>query len=183
MPQCRAGARDGEEDLEYLKRGGRRRSSAVAARLADTSRNGDGAHLPRERATQRALDLPGGRWLVLAVAGVVIFVGARQAWRGMRRRFLEDLEVSRVPGPLRRWAAPLGAVGFSVQGAVFVLAGAFFAAAGIRDAPLTATGFDGALAVIARQRWGPALLAAVALGLFAYAAYSLLEGHHRRLRR
>jgi hypothetical protein len=157
---------------------------AVAAeRLANGRRAGPTGEREAEAWTQRALDLPGGRWLVLAAAVVVIFVGARQAWRGLRRRFLEDLEVSRVPGPLRRWAAPLGAVGFSVQGAVFVLAGAFFAAAGIRNAPLTATGFDGALAVIAAQRWGAALLAAVALGLFAYAAYSLLEGHHRRLRR
>jgi hypothetical protein len=49
--------------------------------------------------------------------------------------------------------------------------------------PGDATGFDGALAAIAAARpWGPALLAAVAVGLFSYAAYSLVEGHHRRLR-
>jgi hypothetical protein len=157
---------------------------AVAAeRLGNGGRPGPTGERQAEAWTQRALDLPGGRWLVLAAALVVIFVGGRQAWRGIRRRFLEDLATSRVPGPLRRWAAPLGTVGFTVQGAVFVLVGVFFADAALRDSPRTATGFDGALAVIAHQRWGPALLAAVALGLLAYAAYSVLEGHHRRLRR
>ncbi|HEX9051479.1 MAG TPA: DUF1206 domain-containing protein [Anaeromyxobacter sp.] len=131
--------------------------------------------------TGRALELPGGRWLVLAVAAAVVFAGARQAWRGVRRTFLQDLDVDHLEGPLRRWAAPLGTAAFSVQGTVFVIVGLFFAAAGIRNAPREATGFDGALAAIAHQRWGPVLLAAVALGLFAYAAYSIVEGRHRRL--
>jgi hypothetical protein len=157
---------------------------AVAAeRLGNGGRPGPTGERYAEAWTQRALDLPGGRWLVLAAAIVVMFVGARQAWRGIRRSFLEDLAVARVPAPLRRWAAPLGTLGFTVQGAVLVLVGVFFAAAAARDAPWFATGFDGALAVIAAQRRGQALLGAVALGLFAYAAYSLLEGHHRRLRR
>ncbi len=50
------------------------------------------------------------------------------------------------------------------------------------DAPRVATGFDGALAAIEAQRWGAALLAVVAIGLFAYALYSLIEGQYRRLR-
>jgi hypothetical protein len=155
----------------------------AAERLGNGGRPGPTGERQAEAWTRRALDLPGGRWLVLVAALVVMFVGARQAWRGLRRRFLEDLQLARVPRLLRPWAAPLGVVGFTVQGAVLVLVGVFFAAAAIQNAPWTATGFDGALAVIAAQRRGQALLAAVALGLFAYAAYSLLEGHHRRLRR
>jgi hypothetical protein len=156
---------------------------AVAAeRLGNGERAGPTGERLAEAWTARALRLPGGRWLVLVAAGIVIFVGARQAWRGVRRTFLEDLDPDRVERPLWRWAAPLGAAGFSVQGTVLVLVGAFFAAAAVRNQPWTATGFDGALAVIAAQRWGAALLGLVALGLFAYAAYSVVEGRHRRLK-
>lgn len=159
---------------------------ALLAIAAERLGNGDPAgpadrHLARAW-TRRALDEPGGRWLVLAIALVVMFVGARQAVRGLRRTFLEDLPQARLPPPLRRWAGPIGAAGFSVQGAMFVLVGVFFAGAAILDTPWTATGFDGALALLAAQRWGPPVLAAVALGLFCYAAYSVIEGRHRRLR-
>ncbi len=158
----------------------------VLALAAERLGNGERAGPPGERVAQswtgRALELPGGRCLVLAAAAIVVFVGARQAWRGIRRSFLEDLELRHLEGPLRPWAAPLGAAGFAVQGAVFVLVGLFFAVAAIRDAPRDAKGFDGALAAIAAQRWGPPALAVVALGLFAYAAYSVFEGRHRRLK-
>ncbi len=156
---------------------------AIAAeRLGNGGRPGPTGERLAETWTGRALHLPGGRWLVLAAAAIVVFVGARQAWRGVRRTFLRDLDPSGMAPPLRRWAAPLGAAGFSVQGAVFVLVGLFFATAALRKAPREATGFDGALAAIASQPWGPILLAVVALGLFSYAAYSLVEGRHRRLR-
>ncbi len=156
---------------------------AVAAeRLANGERVGPSSQRLARAWVARALAVPGGRWLVLVVAGIVVFVGARQVWRGVRGAFLEDLDRSRLEPPLRRWAAPVGRTGFAVQGSVFVLVGLFFGGAAIRNAPWDARGFDGTLAVIAAQRWGPPLLAAVALGLFAYAAYSLVEGWHRRLK-
>jgi hypothetical protein len=156
--------------------------AAAAERLGSGGTAGPATARVARTWTERALGLPGGRWLVLATAAVVVFVGARQAWRGLRRRFLEDLPAAGVPRPLRRWAGPLGAAGFTAQGAVLVVAGLFFADAAIRRAPRKAAGFDGALAAIAATRWGTGLLAVVAVGLLAYAAYSLLEGHHRRLR-
>lgn len=160
----------------------------VLAVAAERLAIGEGAGPPTQRLartwTGRVLELPGGRWLVLATAAVVVFVGARQAWRGVRRSFLEDLDGRhRARGRLGWWAGPLGAVGFAVQGTVFVLVGVFFAWAGLRNDPRMATGFDGALAAIASQRWGTALLGAVSLGLFAYAGYSLVEGRYRGFRR
>lgn len=157
---------------------------AIAAeRLGDGQRPGPTGERVAETWTGRALSLPGGRWLVLAAAVIVVFVGARQAWRGLRGTFLRDLDPSGMAPPLRRWAPPLGRAGFSVQGGVFVLVGVFFATAALRKTAREATGFDGALAAIATsQPWGAILLAVVALGLFSYAAYSLIEGRHRRLR-
>ena len=131
--------------------------------------------------TARVLELPGGRWLVLAAAAVVAFLGGRQIWFGLRRTFLEKLDVAAMSAPLRRWASSLGTAGLAAQGIVFVLVGGFFAVAAIRHSSREATGFDGALAAIARQPSGKTLLLAMSLGLLAYAAYSVIEGRHRKL--
>lgn len=131
--------------------------------------------------TARVLELPGGRWLVLAAAALVLFLGGRQIWSGLRRKFLETLDAAAMSARLRRWASSLGTAGLAAQGTVFVLVGGFFATAAIRHSSREARGFDGALAAIARQPSGKALLLAVALGLLAYAAYSVIEGQHKRL--
>jgi hypothetical protein len=153
----------------------------AALRLAFGESAGPSGNRAAQAWTARALELPGGRWLVLAGAAVVAFVGGRQIWMGIRRKFLEKLDLARASAPLRRWAGGLGTAGLAAQGAVFVLVGVFFAAAAVRHSPREATGFDGALAAIAGQRPGTALLFAVALGLLAYAAFSAIEARHSRL--
>lgn len=142
-------------------------------------RSGDAA---AESWTARALQLPAGRWLVLVAAVIAAVVGARQIWRGLGARFLENLDLSSAGPRLRRWAVRLGKAGLSAQGVVFVLVGLFFAVAGAQGDPSEAAGFDGALAAIARQPAGTALLGVVALGLLAYAGFSVIEGRHQRVR-
>jgi hypothetical protein len=157
-------------------------SLAVAAvRLASHRPAGLGGDEAARSWTARALELPAGRALVLAGGAIAVVVGARRIWSGLRRSFLQDLDLARMSATLRRWASRAGAVGITTQGVVFVLVGLFFAQAAFERDPREATGFDGALATIARQPLGMALLAATALGLLAYAAYSFLEGAHRRL--
>ncbi len=131
--------------------------------------------------TARALALPGGRALVLAGAAIVLFVGGKQIWTGVRRRFLDHLDLSRLGARGARWATRLGVAGFAAQGSVFVVVGLFFARAALEANPRRATGFDGALAALAQQPYGVALLAAAALGLLAYAAFAFVEGTHRRM--
>jgi hypothetical protein len=130
--------------------------------------------------TGRALSLPGGRALVLAGGALAVFVGARQIWIGVRRRFLAHLGA--MSPPVERLARQTGTAGFATQGTVFALVGLFFAQAAFERDPREATGFDGALEVIARQPLGMALLALASLGLLAYAVFSFIEGRHRRMR-
>ncbi|HET8540953.1 MAG TPA: DUF1206 domain-containing protein [Anaeromyxobacter sp.] len=153
----------------------------AAVRLATGGSAGPSGDRAAEAWTARALALPGGRWLVLAGAAVAAFVGGRQIWLGVRRRFLEKLDVGAMSAPVRRCASVLGTAGLAAQGTVFVLVGAFFAFAALRRSSREAAGFDGALAAIAAQPSGAALLGAVALGLLAYAAFSVVEGRHGRL--
>jgi hypothetical protein len=155
----------------------------AAVRLAFGGSGGRGGDAVARSWTARALQLPAGRWLVLAAAVVVVVVGVRQIRNGVRRKFLEKLDGAAMGARLRSWATRLGVAGLSAQGAVFVLVGLFFAAAALRADPREAAGFDGALAAISRQPSGMALLGAVALGLLAFAAFSAIEGRHRRLGR
>jgi hypothetical protein len=53
----------------------------------------------------------------------------------------------------------------------------------VRGDAREATGFDGALAAVARQPSGMALLGALAIGLLAYAAFSVVEARHQRVAR
>jgi hypothetical protein len=148
---------------------------------------GDGAGRGGDEAarswTALALDLPAGRALVLCAAAISVFIGARQIWIALGRRFLRHLDLGAMSRGLRTMVAPLGAAGITVQGALFVLVGLFFAQAAIEREPHEATGFDGALETIARQPLGTALLAVAAIGLLAYAAFAFVEARHRRLGR
>jgi hypothetical protein len=95
-------------------------------------------------------------------------------------------EAPRAPahgGALRRWVDPAGRVGLSAQGLVLALVGVYLLVAAVKRSPGEATGFDGALASVARQPFGTALLGAVAIGLLGYAIFSAIEGAYRRFGR
>lgn len=153
----------------------------AAVRLAFGESAGPGGNVEARSWTARALALPAGRVLVMVGAVIVLVVGGRQIWNGVGRKFLKHVNLARASAPVRRWAPSIGAVGYATQGMVFVLVGLFFAQAALERDPREATGFDGALATLARQPFGPVLLAAAALGLLAYAAFALVEGRHRRI--
>jgi hypothetical protein len=131
--------------------------------------------------TGRALALPGGGLLV-ALGGVVALVialnQARNGWKAHRR---PELALERMGPRLRASAGWLSLVGYGAQGLVFALMGIFLLQAAVEGDPKEATGFDGALATLARQPPGMALLAVVALGLLAYAATAAIEGRYKRL--
>jgi hypothetical protein len=68
----------------------------------------------------------------------------------------------------------VGRIGMAARGVVFVMLGFFVLQAALHVDPKQAKGLDGALATLAAQPFGPWLLGAVALGLVAFGAYSVL---------
>lgn len=131
--------------------------------------------------TGHVLSFPGGTVLVFLVGATIAIVGARQVRVGIEREFVRPLDLERTPSLLRRVVKVTGIAGFTTQGIVFALVGLFFCQAAIEHEAFEATGFDGALGVVARQRpYGAVLLAVVAVGLLAYAAFAAFEGHFRR---
>jgi hypothetical protein len=133
--------------------------------------------------TARALELPLGPLLVAMAGAVVLVVGLRQVWIGASHGFEASLDLSGMHPFVRHWAKTLGLLGFCTQGAVFGAVGTFLVQAAIQNDAREATGFDGALAWLARQMYGKAMLVTAAVGLLAYAAFAMIEGACKRMER
>lgn len=131
--------------------------------------------------TARAMEQPGGRWLVLAVGLGFLGWGIGNVVNALRRKFLEKLNRSQMGPRARRVVETLGVVGRSARGVVFGGVGVFLAYAAITFDPDKAKGLDGTLREFTKTPAGPWLLVAVALGLVTYGAYSFCEARWRKV--
>lgn len=131
-------------------------------------------------ATATLMSATGGRVLV-GIAAAVIFVAAGViAYRGIRKKFLSDLDTGRVSPATRRWVEGLGVCGFVAKGVVYGIVGVLVLIAAITFDPKKAGGLDAALHTLAGQPFGVVLLVIVAMGLAAYGGYCFLEARCRR---
>jgi hypothetical protein len=124
---------------------------------------------------------PFGRWLLAAIGLGLVIGGCVQLYRAFRASFRKHLRLGEMSPAEERWAVRAGRFGLLARGVVFALAGGFLVQAALRYEPSRARGVGGVLATLARQPYGPGLLAAVALGLIAYGVLSLVEARYRRL--
>ncbi len=79
------------------------------------------------------------------------------------------------------WAHPVCRFGLTARGFVFVIIGLFFGYAAWTFDPDKARGLSGALGSLENQPYGTILLMVVAVGLFAFGVYSILEMFYRRI--
>jgi hypothetical protein len=124
---------------------------------------------------------PGGRWLIgvagLVLAGVAIY----QFIRGVRQKFLDDSNTDRMPHIVKSWFTILGTIGHVARAVVFGMIAAFLLKAAYDYKANEAIGLDGALAKLYNGAYGSWLLGAVAAGLIAFSAFSLVEAGYRRI--
>lgn len=130
--------------------------------------------------TARLMSVTGGRLLVGAVGVGIVVAAAVIAHRGLRRTFVQDLDLSRVPPSAARLTRTLGAVGFTAKGVAYAIVGILILVAAITFDPNKAGGLDAALRTLARQPFGVVLLVLVAVGLAAYGGYCFFESRCRR---
>jgi Domain of Unknown Function (DUF1206) len=131
--------------------------------------------------TAKVLKMTGGQFLV-GLAGVGIVAAAvAMAWRGVRTKFEEHLDLWRLSPGARSAIVNLGRVGYIARGAVFALAGILVVVAAVTFDPQKARGLDAALRQLATRPYGPWLLSLAALGLMCFGAYSFVEARYRRL--
>jgi uncharacterized protein DUF1206 len=129
--------------------------------------------------TAKVLDWPAGRWLVGAFGVGLICWGIGSVYRGVTRKFKDDLRTEQMSARTEKWVTRIGVVGYLARAVVYALIGVFFIRAAWQYDPDEAVGLDGALHKLAGQTFGPLLLGVVAAGLFAYGLFYFVRAAYR----
>ncbi|SDX75778.1 protein of unknown function [Modestobacter sp. DSM 44400] len=128
--------------------------------------------------TDDVLEIPGGSWLIGAVAVGVVAVGIYELARGVTGGFLKDIDLDAAPDRYEPVIQRIGQVGYLAKGIAFVVTGGLLVyAAATRDVS-TATGLDGAMNAIGAIPTGQWLLTAVAVGFAAFGVYALARARY-----
>jgi len=131
--------------------------------------------------TARAMEWPGGQWLVAvagcAVAGAGLWIGAR----AVLRKYHDKLKLGAMSPRVRRAVDITGVGGGAARGLVFAAAGVFAVRAAIAYAPDRAKGLDDTLRSLAQTPAGPWLLVCVAAGLVLFGVFSFAMAKWRRM--
>lgn len=115
--------------------------------------------------------------VLLVVAGLVIIaIGGYHVYKGVTKKFLEDLKVS--GGSV---ITPLGIAGYAAKGAVLIGAGILVIVASINSDPSKATGIDGAVKTLGDAPFGKFLLILAGIGIAAYGLYSFAMARYSRM--
>jgi Domain of Unknown Function (DUF1206) len=133
------------------------------------------------KATAGVLGWPGGTWIVGLAGALFIGIALYQGYRGVTQDFLKDAKTGEMTAAVRRWYKTAAVFGHLARMVVFGLVGVFLLKAAIEFDPSKAVGLDGALAKLANQSYGSALLGVVAAGLIAFAVYSFADVRYRRI--
>jgi Domain of Unknown Function (DUF1206) len=143
--------------------------------------SGGGTSGRTAKATAGVLGWPGGTWIVGIAGALFVGIALYQLYRGLAEDFLEDAKTNEMSPAVRRWYKAAAVFGHVARSVVFGLVGIFLIKAAIEFDPNKAVGLDGALAKLANQTYGPALLGVVAAGLVAFAVYSLADARYRKI--
>ncbi|HEX5403670.1 MAG TPA: DUF1206 domain-containing protein [Pseudonocardiaceae bacterium] len=130
--------------------------------------------------TARLMSVSGGRILVGAAGLAVVVAAGALAYRGLRRKFMRDLDLGKLSAGARKTTETLGVVGFVAKGVAYGIVGILVLIAAITFNPNKAGGLDDALRTLAGQPFGVVLLVIVALGLAAYGVYCFFEARCRK---
>jgi Domain of Unknown Function (DUF1206) len=154
---------------------------AVAVEILLGSGGGSSGSSHASKAAAGVLGWPGGTWLVGLAGALFVGIGLYQGYRGLSQDFLKDAKTEKMGSTTRHWYELLAVFGHLARAVVFGLVGIFLIKAAIEFDPSKAVGLDGALAKLAHQSYGSALLGIVAAGLIAFACFSLVEARYRRI--
>ena len=135
---------------------------------------GDGD--PAKNVADRALDIPFGRWVIVAVALSLLAAGAWNGYRAVSGKFRKDLDKD-----CSRFVAPFALLGLATRMALFGTVGGYLLKAALKSDPGEAVGLDGALHRIGGGAVGTTALVALAVGLIAFGGFCLVQARYRRV--
>ena len=142
---------------------------------------GGGSAGNAKKTTAGVFGWPHGTLIVGIAGAVLIGVGLYQGYRGITKKFLEDSKTAEMSRRTRELISFLGTVGHLARMIVFGLVGIFLIKAAVDYNARAAVGLDGALAKIVHRSYGPFALGIVAVGLIAFALYSLSDSRYRKI--
>jgi hypothetical protein len=127
------------------------------------------------------LDWPGGRWIVGAIALVVIGIAIYNLGRAVTGKWREDLDIGGLSAGARRAIEVIAWVGLVGRTIAFALVGWFLLRAAVQYDKTEPVGLDQSLRNVAVESWGPFVLMVTAIGLVAYGLFSFVEARYRRM--
>lgn len=134
-----------------------------------------------QQATATVLEWPGGQFLVIVLGLGIIGFGAYELYaHAMNTEFMSRLALDGPASGARNGVELAGRIGYGAKGVTTGIVGAFFVIAGLQHDPDEATGLSGALRELGDSGWGTIVLWIVAVGMFGFAAFSLVEAKYRR---
>lgn len=142
-----------------------------AARLASGSGGGQSGDQKQQEFTAKLLSMPAGPALVAIVAAIVIGVAVAEVRKGIRKSFLDDLDMQDLPQGTQQWVRRLGVFGYLAKGVVLGIIGVLLVFAAFQENAREAGGLDRALKTLAAQPFGAIALVVVAIGLAAFGVY------------
>ena len=150
-----------------------------ALRIARGSSGGGGGS--QADWTARLMEMPFGRFLVIAGGIGIVAYALFQLYRAATADVLKHMDLHDVNGETREWIVRLGRAGIGARGVVLTIIGGFLVIAAWRHDASQATGLDGALATLLRAPGGPWVLALVAIGFVAYGLFQIVRARYRTL--
>lgn len=125
--------------------------------------------------TAKLMGAPAGVVLLVVVGLAIVAAGVFYAYRGVSRKFMEDLQ---DPGNARTAVEWIGTVGYAAKGVVLAVVGILIIVAAATADPSKSSGLDGGLKALGSQPYGVFLLAAIAAGLICYGVYSMARARY-----
>lgn len=157
-------------------------TSAVAVLTVDylVGRAAPGGDTAARRLAAALLALPAGR-VVLALAALALLgLAGSMVYTGVRRTFMGDLDVHRLPDGARLVVEVIGSVGTLARAAAVAVVGLLAGTAALFADPRRAGGLDAALRALASTWRGTSMLLVVAVGFAAYGVFCLVDAATRR---
>jgi hypothetical protein len=136
---------------------------------------------PTRSMTDRALDMPAGRWIVVAAGLTVIGYAFWQLYKAVSDKFLKRLDLSSCRDQTKNWVIWLGRFGIAARGIVFGMLGALITRAGWTYNS-SRVGIDQSLDALAGAPSGSVVFGTVAAGLIAFGIFELATARFRVMR-
>lgn len=121
---------------------------------------------------------PAGRWIVGLIGLVIVGIGLYLIHKGVTKRFLKEIDLSRASADTRRTVTRLGQAGYPAKGISFGVVGVLLVWAAVTFDPAKASGLDGALRSFLELPFGQILLTLIALGLAAFGIFCFVRARY-----